>query len=201
MSRSQFALMSAVSVGVGLAFASMAQAQTPDQRTCAAAYGQAYTAQQQLEACTRLIQNGALSSNDRAQAYQLRGKTRAMSGDHSSALLDYGEAVRLRPVYPLAFYNRGTALNELRRFDEAIADFTRAIAQQPGYARAYVNRGNAHMWSGRLEQARNDYSEAIRFDPRLMQAWNNRGVVNRRLGDTAQADADQAEARRLSSAP
>lgn len=187
----------AVVMAASLLAGSPALAQTPDQAACGAVYGRGYTGQQQIEACTRLIQGGRLQSNDLAQAYQLRGKARAMSGDHAAAVRDYGEAIRLRPVYPLAFYNRGTALNDLQRYDEAVADFTRAIAQQPGYAWAYLNRGNSHIFSGRLQQAIADYSEAIRLDPSLREAWNNRGVARRRLGDTAGADADRAEALRL----
>lgn len=171
-------------------------AQTPDQTACGAVYGRGYTGQQQIEACTRLIQGGRLQPNDLAQAYQLRGRVRALSGDNTTALADYGEAIRLRPTYPLAFYNRGTSLNQLQRYDEAVADFTRAIAQQPGYAWAHVNRGNSHIFSGRLQEAIADYSEAIRLDPSIREAWNNRGVARRRLGDTAGADADRAEAAR-----
>ena len=187
----------AVVMAASLLAGSPAFAQTPDQAACGAIYGRGYTGQQQIEACTRLIHGGRLQPDDLAQAYQLRGKARAMSGDRAAAVADYGEAIRLRPIYPLAFYNRGTTLNDLQRYDEAVADFTRAIAQQPDYSWAYLNRGNSHIFSGRLQQAIADYSEAIRLEPSLREAWNNRGVARRRLGDTTGADADRAEALRL----
>jgi tetratricopeptide (TPR) repeat protein len=195
--RHVLASLTVAALGTACLAAGPALAQTPDHAACGANFGRGYTADQQVAACTRLIDGGRLQPDDLAQAYQLRGKARAISGDNLGALPDYSEAIRLRPVYPEAFYNRGTALNELRRYDEAVADFTRAIAQRPGYANAHLNRGNAHIHSGRLPEAIADYEAAIRLDPNMREAWNNRGVAHRRLGNVSEADRDQAEARRL----
>lgn len=185
------------------AFASVASAQpslVQDQTTCSAVTGSGYTPQQQVDACTRLIQSGRMGQDDVAMAYYNRGRAWVDANDNAKAVTDYTQAITLRPVYPIAFYNRGTAYNHLERYDDAIRDFTQAIAQRSGYVNAYVNRGNAYAFSGRHAEAIADYNEAIRLNPQLQQAWNNRGIVHRRMGNTAQADADQAEARRLSAA-
>lgn len=171
-----------------------------DQTTCSALTGSGYTPQQQVDACTRLIQSGRMGQGDMAMAYYNRGRAWVDAQDNAKAAADYTQAIALRPFYPIAFYNRGTAYNHLGRYDDAVQDFTQAIAQQRGYVNAYVNRGNAHAFAGRNAEAIADYNEAIRLNPGVQQAWNNRGVVHRRMGDIAQADADHAEARRLSSA-
>lgn len=54
-----------------------------------------------------------------------------------------GKALELNPNSAAAHSNRGCALNQLDRFDEALASCDRAIALRPDYAEAYNNRGNA----------------------------------------------------------
>ena len=48
-------------------------------------------------------------------------------GQHSAAILDYDEAIRLDPDDAKAYYNRGHAKGELRRYPAAIADYNEAI--------------------------------------------------------------------------
>ena len=40
-------------------------------------------------------------------------------------------------------YNRGVALGELTRFEEALQSYDRAIQLEPDFAEAYSNRGIA----------------------------------------------------------
>jgi tetratricopeptide (TPR) repeat protein len=54
-----------------------------------------------------------------------------------------------------AWNNRGVALRELGRLDDAIASFSRALAINPGYAGALLNRGVV------LGLDRMDYAAAI----------------------------------------
>ena len=43
------------------------------------------------------------------------------------ALASYDQALRVRPDYTEALYNRGIALQELMRFEEALASFDSAL--------------------------------------------------------------------------
>ena len=43
----------------------------------------------------------------------------------------------------IAYYNRGNAKSELKKYKEAIKDYDEALALNPQYAIAYYNRGNA----------------------------------------------------------
>jgi Flp pilus assembly protein TadD len=47
-------------------------------------------------------------------------------GDLDKAIADYTEAIRLRPQYAKAYYNRGTAYREKGMNSEAEADFVQA---------------------------------------------------------------------------
>ena len=63
------------------------------------------------------------------------------------------EAISLKPDCAEAYFNRGDALKELKRLDEALASYDKAISLKPDYAEAYVNRGNALMELKRLDEA------------------------------------------------
>ena len=109
----------------------------------------------------------------------------------------YDEAIRLKPDYATAYYNRGNAKRSLGRHEEAIADYDEAIQLKSDYAKAYNNRGNAKRSLGRHEEAIADYDEAIRLKSDYAKAYNNRGNAKRSLGRHEEAIADYDEAIRL----
>jgi tetratricopeptide (TPR) repeat protein len=70
--------------------------------------------------------------------------------------------------------NRGVALNELKRFEEAIASYDRAIALRPDYASAYLLRGVALKRLNRPDKALASYDKAIAIKPDFAEAIFNR---------------------------
>ena len=97
------------------------------------------------------------------------------------ALIACDEALRLRPDYPEAYYNRGIVKQALDRSDEAIADYNEAIRLKPDYPEAYNNRGIAKRAQGRPDEALADYNEALRLRPDYPEAYYNRGIVKQAL--------------------
>jgi tetratricopeptide (TPR) repeat protein len=77
--------------------------------------------------------------------------------------LDYTEAIRLKPDYAPAFYNRGNARSDKGDLEGALQDYSEAIRLKPDYALAFNNRGLARSDKGDLEGALQDYNEAIRL--------------------------------------
>ena len=71
--------------------------------------------------------------------------------------------------------NRGNALNDLKRHEEALASYDKAIALKPDYAEAYNNRGTALNDLKRHEEALASYDKAIALKPDYAEAYNNRG--------------------------
>ena len=117
--------------------------------------------------------------------------------DPEDALADYAEAIRLKPDYAGAFYNRGVAKAKLGRYEDALADFAEAIRLKPDHASPYYNLGIVKAKLGRYEDALADYAEAIRLKPDHAGAFYNRGVAKAELGRYDDALADFAEAIRL----
>ena len=53
-----------------------------------------------------------------------------------------GKAIEINPNVASAYSNRGNALKELKRLDDALANYDKAIALKPDYAEAFNNRGS-----------------------------------------------------------
>jgi tetratricopeptide (TPR) repeat protein len=77
----------------------------------------------------------------------------------------------------IAWYNRGNALQDLGRFDEAVISYDQAIALKPGLAEAYNNRGNALQNLKRLDEAVASYDRAAMLKPDYIEAYYNRGTA------------------------
>jgi len=119
------------------------------------------------------------------------------AADPEEELRCYGEAIRLKPDYAEAFYNRGIALQDKGDLDGAIEEYGETIRLKPDYAEAFNNRGNARSDKDDLEDAIEDYSEAIRLKPDYAVAFYNRGNARRTKRDLEGAIQDYSEAIRL----
>jgi protein O-GlcNAc transferase len=106
----------------------------------------------------------------------------------------FGKAIKVDPNVADVHNNRGAALRDLRRLDEAVASYDRAIALKPGYAESYFNRGNALSELKRLDDAVASYDKAIALKPDHVGAYTNRGVALKELKrlDEALASFDKA---------
>jgi len=109
------------------------------------------------------------------------------------ALRDYTTAITLKPDMIEAWYDRGTTLTHLRRYERAIADFSEAIRLKPDFALAYCNRGFASVQLGRYDGLA-DYSVAIEDDAALSYCYFNRGNLYLTLGEFRMAVDDLTRA-------
>jgi tetratricopeptide (TPR) repeat protein len=87
------------------------------------------------------------------------------------------------------YFNLGTELGQLKRYDEAIAAFNRAIATHP-YDFMYGNRATAYYSLGRYQEALRDYDRAIALNPNNPNSYNGRALTYRALGNFAAAQED-----------
>jgi len=86
-------------------------------------------------------------------------------------------AIQLKSDYSEAWTNRGNALNDLKRHEEALASYDRSIGLKPDYADAWSNRG---LTLGDLrchEEALASHERAIQLKPEYAKTWCNRGVA------------------------
>ncbi|MEM0987771.1 MAG: tetratricopeptide repeat protein [Pseudomonadota bacterium] len=150
-----------------------------------------------LAGCTAIIQSGQWSEDDLAIAFNNRGTAYADLGQHSRAIEDYDEALRLDPNYTEANYNRGDAYAELGQHARAIQDYDAALRLDPNDAKALNNRGNAYAYLGQHSRAIQDYDEALRLHPSAAMAFYNRGNAYADLGQHSRAIQDFDEVLRL----
>jgi len=130
-----------------------------------------------------------------------RGFAYGARGDNEHAIIEYGEAIRFDPKYPIAYNNRGVAYGATGDNEHAIADYTEAIRLNPKVAGAYANRGRAYRAKGDNEHAIADYTRAIKLDPKYAAFYNNRGLAYGAKGDNERAVADYTAAIRLDPKP
>jgi tetratricopeptide (TPR) repeat protein len=52
-------------------------------------------------------------------------------GEYEEAIKDFTSAIKIRPDYATAYFNRGNAWRGLREYDDAIRDFKKAMELDP----------------------------------------------------------------------
>ena len=91
---------------------------------------------------------------------------------------------------PIAYNNRGLALKESGRFDEAIEDFEKTIALDPSRNKAYNNLGVLYLKAGLFEKSIAYLDKSVAIDPTDAEAYNNRGVSYASAGQNERALED-----------
>ena len=73
--------------------------------------------------------------------------------------------------------NKGSALADQGKYDEAIQAYDRAIELEPKNIDAWNNRGEAFHNQAKFDEAIRCFDKAIEIDPQYAAAWNNEGTV------------------------
>ena len=120
-----------------------------------------------------------------------------LNKDPEASISANNRAIRLKPDYAEAYYNRGVSKGTLERYDDAIDDYDETIRLKPDYAEAYNNRGISKAALERYDDAIDDYDETIRLRPDSAEAYNNRGNTKVALGQHNDAIDDYDETIRL----
>ncbi len=128
--------------------------------------------QDAVAAYTAAIISGQLSVEALAVTFNNRGVAYGELGDFDRAILDYSEALGLRPDDATATRNlrvghlrRGIARAERNDVDGAIADFTRAIEIDPSHYLAYLRRGELRLGRNERAAALQDLERAAALAP------------------------------------
>ncbi len=120
------------------------------------------------------------------------------------AINDFDIAIKVKPDYTHAFYNRGATKFELGRqikdtalFYEAMADFNKALEFDTLFHAAYHYRANVFGELNQLEMALSDFEYALRLQPNNPDYLISRGVNFGKMGRLPDAVSDLTEAIRL----
>ena len=115
------------------------------------------------------------------------GATNEAAGRLKEALEYYDRAIRLKPDFGRAYFNRGNVLLELDDPKGALDAYASALVHKPDSAAAYFNSGNAHMRLAQHAQAIVAYEEALTLKPDFVDAEVAKGAALQDLKRTEDA--------------
>ena len=96
------------------------------------------------------LNNAIKLQQNNASYYSKRGTAHYNLGQYQRAIEDYSEAIRLKPDYSLAYFNRGCIyVKNPDQYKQAIEDFNKAIKLNPDYTEAYNNLGGIYLIQGK----------------------------------------------------
>ena len=108
-------------------------------------------------------------------------------GRYEEAITSYDKALKFKPDYKSAWYNRGVVLRVLSQNEEAIASFDKALKFKPDDEQVWIARGAALGALGQYKEAITSFDKALKFKPDDEQVWIARGAALGALGQFEEA--------------
>jgi tetratricopeptide (TPR) repeat protein len=106
-----------------------------------------------------------LSESDMQAAEKLynEGVELYTKGEFRKALHSFGEAVKIKPNFPKAYYNAALCFIELKNPDSALVNLNNVILLDE-YDKAYYLRGTVWVDLNELSDAKADFEQAVAID-------------------------------------
>ena len=114
------------------------------------------------------------------------------------AIVQYLEAVRLKPDFAVAHHGLGVLLARKGKTAEAIDEYLQALRFRPDYPEAHNNLGAALAREGKLTEAITNITEALHLDPNYADAHYNLAILLANQGKIEEATSHLRIAARLS---
>lgn len=108
----------------------------------------------------------AISSDDKANAYNILGYIKVDLKEYDEALKYYNEGLEVEPSKDIAlglYVNRSDVKVKLKMYQSALNDCNKALLINPSKGEIYNNRGICHHYLGNDIQACNDYYKSLRL--------------------------------------
>jgi predicted O-linked N-acetylglucosamine transferase (SPINDLY family) len=142
--------------------------------------------------CRRVLESDARL----AEAHHLLGAVLHQQGNLQAAIEEFRQAVALRPDWPRALYNLGTASRMANDFSLAISSLQRVLELTPHdapaveqLALAYYGRAEQHCREGQTQEAIDDYRHSIELNPNHARPCNDLATVLYEQGHLDEAAA------------
>ncbi|MBF0505078.1 MAG: tetratricopeptide repeat protein [Candidatus Omnitrophica bacterium] len=122
-----------------------------------------------------------------------KAKLANVFGDYDKAIAALDQAIKIKPDYAQAYFERGSAYynkNPKELANKAIQDFDMAIKLNPDYAAAYSSRGNVKTALGQFDANIEDQNKALSLDPHNPSIYFNRAAAYSEKKMYSQAIAD-----------
>ncbi len=105
-----------------------------------------------------------IGENDPVRLFQL-AQDEHEHGNPSSALELYDAAIKMRPEFPEAEFQRGVALQQLKRYQEAEASYRRASELRPEWAQPFAALGVLLLSLDRQEEGAKALFKSVTLEP------------------------------------
>lgn len=102
----------------------------------------------------------------------MRGVQYFEDKDKEAAVVEFTEAIRLKPDYALAYNSRGEVYHRLARDEDALRDHCEAVRFDPENYYYLLDRGCAYRTNRQYDLALRDYDEAQRIKPEKLEHIN-----------------------------
>ncbi len=122
-------------------------------------------------------------------ALNLLGVTKGLLGDHEKALFIFDQLLSLfvdKTQNARFFFNRGLALQELNRLEEALASYQEAQRLDLRYVNAWNNAAMVYQLLNQPEKALVCYLRMLEVDPEDVEAQLSFSIINLLLGNFEQ---------------
>jgi tetratricopeptide (TPR) repeat protein len=119
------------------------------------------------------------------------------TGHFDASIVQYQQALRIKPDYAEAHNSWGSALTESGHPEEALEHYREALRIKPDYAEAHSNLGVALTKLGRPREGVTHYHEALRLKPDYAEAHYSWATALQAAGQFEQAIEQHQQALRL----
>ena len=118
--------------------------------------------------------------------------------DTRCSIQDIIIALKIKPDYYFAYYNRSKVYTELNLMDEALGDINKAI-ELNSTSDYYLSRALIYKSMRKTKESLNDFNKSIELNPKNGLAYLNRGFLKReQLNDNKGSEKDIKTAEKFS---
>ena len=114
------------------------------------------------------------SMAEEAEDLVIKGITEAKAKKYLEAIDYFDKAIELSPDNLMAWYYKGTSMEELVNYPKAIECFDRVIEINPSYSDAWYHKGNCHLKLEEYDKALFSYDKALELNPSHSKAAEKR---------------------------
>lgn len=142
---------------------------------------------QAVALCTRLLDSGDLTDEDRVAALVARATAHRNTLRYDDAIVDCEAGLAISAADFDLHFVCGNSYAGKGNYDLAIRHVEAALALNPDSAHALNSRGNLYNQQGKFDAALADFDAALRINPNFNWALLNRGIVLYNMGRFADA--------------
>ena len=105
------------------------------------------------------------------EAYVGRAWSHLSRGNHTKAIRNYGQAIRLNPANVDAYFGRGWAHEKSGDANQAIRDYSEAIRLGKNNSQAYFSRGILQFYRNSTGMAADDFSAVLQQGSKQLRPY------------------------------